>query len=369
LEARRYVGRKFLVAGKSGLNLTNAESIETFQDRYSGPKERWSQLLGDFDNTALRAWAGELGFETFVSAGGKVFPKPMKAGPLLRAWMQRLAGLGVSFRFNSRIISIEQGNLTLEGGEKLFFDAAVLAFGGGSWPATGSDGFWRDMFNHQLSIGIAPFVPANCGWMVDWPESLLAEAEGLPLKNIVARCEDSSQKPIRVAGELLITRHGLEGGPIYHLGPVLRAVAKPVLVLDLKPDLSPDEVKDRLSTVRKNFVREAQRRLHLSDAAVALLRHLPNLGPWRDNQVLAGAIKHCQIPLQGPRPLEEAISTAGGVLWEELDENLMLKKLPGVFLAGEMIDWEAPTGGFLLQGCFATGKRAALGALAFVSGR
>ncbi len=354
------MGRKFLVAGKSGLNLTNAESIETFQERYSGPKERWAQILGDFDNTALRAWAGELGFETFVSAGGKVFPDSMKSGPLLRAWMQRLAGLGVIFRFNSRVTGIEAGSLTLAGGEKLFFNAAVLAFGGASWPQTGSDGSWRDLFTAH-GIGIAPFAPANCGWMVDWPKRLLAEAEGLPLKNIVACCGEISR-----AGELMITRHGLEGGPIYHLGPALRSVANPVLTLDLKPDLSLDQVKDRLFLVRKNFIREAGRRLNLSDAAVALLKHLRHLGPWRDYRVLAESIKNCEIPLLGPRPLEEAISTAGGVTWEELDQNLMVKKLPGVFLAGEMIDWDAPTGGYLFQACFATGHQAALGALAFI---
>ncbi|MDF1811650.1 MAG: TIGR03862 family flavoprotein [Verrucomicrobiales bacterium] len=361
LEAKRYVGRKFLVAGKSGLNLTNAESPTTFAEKYTGsaPANRWQAILGEFCNDDLRAWAGDLGFETFESSGGKVFPRPMKTAPLLRAWMKRLDSLGVKFRFKANVHSLEPGQLTLDSGEHIAFDAAVLAFGGASWPSTGSDGTWLDLLAPH-GVAIAPFQPANCGWQVNWPAELIEVADGLPLKNVVARCGTSS-----VAGELMVTRYGLEGGPVYHLGPVLRGMEQPEIFLDLKPEISLEEVKKRLCPVKKNFVREARRRLRISNAGAALLKYLPNLGPWKDPEHLATVIKNCPVALTGPRPIAEAISSAGGIVWGELDRQLMLKKIPGVFVAGEMIDWEAPTGGYLLQGCFATGTIAGKGASAF----
>lgn len=363
LEGKRYVGRKLLVAGKSGLNLTNDEALESFVAKYSGPADRWRKLIGEFSNNDLRKWAAGLGFETFVSSGGKVFPQPMKAAPLLRAWIKRLRDLEVDLRFNSRVVCIDERLVHLQNGDSIPFDALILAFGGASWPSTGSDGSWADLFApHQVAL--TPFEAANCGWEVDWPESMIPDIEGKPLKNIVGSTPGHS-----CPGEITLTKYGIEGGPIYHLGPDLRKMEDPVITLDLKPTLSLDEVESRMSAVKKNYVREAKRRLKLCDAATALLKNLPQLGPWSDGGSIAGAIKALPIPLKGPRPIAEAISTAGGVAWSELDDSLMVSRLPGVFVAGEMIDWEAPTGGYLLQGCFATGERAAKGAIKFAESR
>ena len=374
LEAKRFVGRKFLVAGKSGLNLTNAESLPLFLDRFSDPKDRWVDLLDDFDNVAIRKWAEGLGFETFESAGGKVFPRPMKSAPLLRKWLARLQDdeeRQVELRFNARLQSIEVEPsdtgpvLILDSGEKIAANAVVLAFGGASWASTGSDGSWTEILAPH-GIELTPFEPANCGWEVDWPREFLELAEGQPLKNVVVSTPDNQHSR---AGELSITRYGLEGGPIYHLGPVLRSMMPtPEIQIDFKPILSLEAVEEKLRSVKKNYVREAKRRLNLGDAAAALLKTHPGLGPWKDPRTLAEAIKRCPIQLSGPRPIDEAISTAGGVKWQELTTDLMLKKLPGVFIAGEMIDWEAPTGGYLLQGCFATGQRAGRGAVNYAMG-
>ena len=360
-DASRSVGRKFLVAGKSGLNLTNSEEFEGFLARYRGhnlPDQLWRKILGGFDNRALQAWAAELGVETCAAPGGKVFPVSMKAAPLLRAWVRRLRSLGVAFHVNHRLEDLASGHPlhlsfeTAEGTRQTVCSAIVLALGGGSWPQTGSTGSWQEILRKH-SIEVVPLRAANCGWEVDWPAGVLDEAEGKPLKNIALHAGSQS-----AWGELVLTRYGLEGSPIYHLGPILREMDRPSVTLDLKPSLTLEEVTGRLARVSSNYVREARRRLKLGKAAASLLRHLPHLGPWDSPANIAAAIKACQIPLVRPRPLAEAISTAGGVAWSELDENLMLRNLPGVFVSGEMIDWEAPTGGYLLQACFATGGHA-----------
>lgn len=365
LDAQRSVGRKFLVAGKSGLNLTHHEDPERFLARYDGgdlPRDQWRRILARFDPEQLRAWALLLGIESFVASSGKVFPRSMKAAPLLRAWIRRLRELGVEFAMRHRLHALEALPLrlrfaTADGERVVEPDAAILALGGASWPQTGSDGRWVEILEAH-GIAVSPLNPANCGWQVDWPASFLAEAEGKPLKNIVLSCQGAAYR-----GEVVITKYGLEGGPLYHLGPVLRDLPSPMITLDLKPDLSLDEVRRRLRTVRSNYVREARRRLNLGEVAVSLLRHLPNLGPWRDPDSLARTVKACPLPLGAPRPLAEAISTAGGVAWSALDEDLMLRSIPGLFVAGEMIDWEAPTGGYLMQGCFASGDLAARSAV------
>lgn len=367
-EAMRSVGRKFLVAGKSGLNLTNDEDWEAFLMRYSGtefPVLLWKEILSDFDNRAIRQWASGLGIETFVASSGKVFPVPVsgtiKAAPLLRRWVERLRALGVSFQTGHRWAEIDAaGNLTFRHGTDRVnpqHDATILALGGASWPQTGSTGTWVEILNSK-GIEVTPLSSANCGWEVDWPNELLAEAEGLPLKNLELFAGGTSRR-----GELVITRYGLEGGPVYHLGPALRALAVPELVVDFKPDLTVEELTERLGPVKRNFVREAGRRWKLDPAVGALLKYLPDRGPWKSAEQLAREVKRCRIPLTGPRPIAEAISSAGGVSWSELDEGLMLKKIPGVFVAGEMIDWDAPTGGYLMQGCFATGSRAGKSAI------
>jgi uncharacterized flavoprotein (TIGR03862 family) len=359
-DAMPSVGRKFLVAGKSGLNLTNDEAPERFLARYSGsglPTQEWRARFEAFDNIALRAWAGSLGIPTFVSAGGKVFPQSMKAAPLLRAWVARLRELGVNFRMRHRWTGIgPSGSLefdTPDGRHTAHPDATILALGGASWPQTGSTGAWVDALAQQ-GIEITPLEPANVGWESDWPAEILAAAEGAPLKNIALHCGGQHS-----LGELVITSYGLEGAPLYRLVPLLRIAPQPAVEIDFKPSLSESQIGSRLGHVRRNFVREASRRLNLCPATAALLKYLPDRGPWTSSAQLAHEIKHCRIPLTRPRPIEEAISTAGGVAWPGLDPDLMLLKLPGVFLAGEMIDWEAPTGGYLIQACFTTATHAA----------
>jgi uncharacterized flavoprotein (TIGR03862 family) len=238
-------------------------------------------------------------------------------------------------------------------------DAVILALGGGSWPETGSTGAWTSILE-QLGVAIAPLQPANCGWEHPWPAAFLATAEGRPLKSIVARAG-----AMEARGELLITRYGLEGGAIYQLGPALRALPTPELIIDLKPASTVAQLVAKLGPIQRNFLAEARARWRLSDAAHAVLAHSAPEGAAASAESLAQAAKRCILRLAGPRPLGEAISSAGGVCWSELDAQLMLRRWPGIFLAGEMIDWEAPTGGYLLQGCFATGTRAARSALAW----
>ncbi|MBL4771194.1 MAG: TIGR03862 family flavoprotein [Planctomycetes bacterium] len=369
-EGQRSVGRKFLVAGKSGLNLTHSEEFEDFLTRYSGPglpKDLWREVIAGFDSKDLREWASELGIETFVSGAGKVLPLPvdgrMRSTPLLRRWILRLRDEDVEFKTEhiwkgmgpGRQLQFQCGDET----RSYDFDAVVLALGGASWPRTGSDGTWVEVLV-KLGVQVAPLVGSNCGWECDWPAALLEAAEGLPLKNLRLYAGDCSSR-----GELVITRYGLEGAPIYRLGPALRAMDKPEVVIDFKPDQSTQQLLERFGRVQRNFVREARRRLKLDVGTAALLGYLPDRGPWRSTEQIVNEIKQCRIPLKGPRPVAEAISSAGGVTWAELDAGLMLKNLPGVFVVGEMIDWDAPTGGFLLQACFSTATHAARAALAW----
>ena len=371
-DAMRSVGRKLLVAGKSGLNLTFASDFEDFLEQYRGtdfPVDLWRSILAEFDSTALRNWAADLGIETFVARSGKVFPVPVdgkiRAAPLLRRWIEKLRRLGVVFKTRHRWTGFDrEGRITFRHGDQIVtrqHDVVILALGGASWPQTGSDGSWVEILEN-CGVKISPLTAANCGWEVDWPPALRDEAEGLPVKNLLLRIGDGSMNR---RGELMITGYGLEGGPIYHLGPALRSMSEPEVVLDFKPDRSIEELVRRMGATKRNFVREARRRWKLDPATAALLKYLPDRGPWRSAEKLAREVKHCRIPLVRPRPITEAISTAGGVAWSEVDDGLMLKKLPGVFVAGEMLDWEAPTGGYLLQGCFASGDRAGHAAVGF----
>jgi len=354
------VGRKFLVAGKGGLNLTHGEDPKNFASRYSGADQAagfWPGILREFGPAEMRQWAADLGIETFQAGSGRVYPTAMKAAPLLRRWVLRLRELGVRFEMNQRWISLVPGSphyLGFSNNKIMAADAVILALGGGSWPQTGSDGGWTSILT-TLGITCQPLVAANCGWECAWPEELLAMAEGQPLKNLHVSAADHL-----AVGELLVTRYGLEGGAIYQLGSALRAMPEPAIAIDFKPAHSHQQLVAKMQSVRRNFLTEARVRWKLSAAAHAIL----DRQPWHEVAALAREVKHCVVPLLGPRPIAEAISSAGGVCWSELDSNLMLKKLPGVFVAGEMIDWEAPTGGYLLQGCFATATRAAHGALA-----
>ncbi len=355
-DGQRSVGRKFLIAGRGGLNLTHGEAAENFPARYVDEPERWRDLLGEFGPDGLRTWAEELGVESYVGTSGRVFPRGQKAAELLRAWLRRLRAGGVEFRVSARFVGLTRDDSHWRAefetnGDKSSVTAGtiILALGGASWPETGSDGTWPAILSAH-GVDVAPWVPANCGWEVEWPPELLARAEGLPLKNLTVRAGHES-----VSGELLITRHGLEGGAIYRLGRTLRSVKEPRLEIDFKPQLTAETMRERVANLPN--ARDWFRAWKISAAATALLETVyPN--DCSDCEQLIARVKNFTLPLRGPRPIAEAISSAGGVCWSELDESLMLRKLPGVFVAGEMIDWEAPTGGYLLQGCFTTGTRA-----------
>jgi uncharacterized flavoprotein (TIGR03862 family) len=364
-DAKPSVGRKFLVAGKGGLNLTHGEDAERFVTHYDGPDQPagiWRGLLADFDSAALREWAAGLGVETFQATSGRVYPTALKAAPLLRRWIARLKSHGVCFEMNHRWCGLAPGcpqRLEFSNGAKFATDAVIFALGGGSWPQTGSDGGWLRVFK-SLGIACDPLVAANCGWEHAWSPEVLAAAEGRPLKNLVVRAGASS-----VAGELLVTRYGIEGGAIYQLGAALRAMTDPAIAIDFKPAFTHARLIAKMESVRRDFLNEARIRWRLGEAATAILGRKS----WHDSESLAREVKHCVIPLTGPRPLDEAISSAGGVCWRELNGNLMLRSFPGVFVAGEMINWEAPTGGYLMQGCFATGTRAGRAAAAWLAAR
>ena len=353
------VGRKFLVAGRGGLNLTHSEPVENFPARYGDSTERWPKLLADFSPGDLRAWAEGLGIETFVGTSGRVFPTTKQSAPLLRRWIERLRKQGVSFRPRHGLAGfsrIENGEwevnfTTPKGVATLRARAVIFALGGASWPQTGSDGGWVRLFT-EAGIAVTPLVPANCGYEVDWPPEFLAQADGLPLKNIVVRVGADS-----VAGELLVTKYGLEGGALYQLGRALRAMARPEIEIDLKPAFTVEQLTGKIRHAKgAHLLDQAFRAWRLSRAAAGLLQLR---APFASAADLATLAKVYPLALRGPRPIEEAISTAGGVSWDELDDHLMLKRQPGIFCAGEMIDWDAPTGGYLIQGCLSTATRAA----------
>ena len=356
-DAKPSVGRKFLVAGKSGLNITNSADFEPFVAQYSGkdlPVATWRKVIQEFDNTAMGEWALSLGITTFATAGGKVFPETKKSAPILRRWVQRLREMGVDFQMNNRWLDLQKKGesieLEMECPEGVFnqdFDAVILAMGGGSWPKTGSNGKWVTILEKH-GIAVEKLQSVNCGWECDWTDETREKSEGCPLHNIHVRVGEELH-----VGELMITRYGLEGTPIYALGRTLRTMDAPEIVIDFKPTFTVERLVLKMESARKDFFKEAQLRWKLSKGACAIIQQLH--GEFDSAQALAEVVKSCRIPLSGARPLEEVISTSGGVSWNELDEQLMLKQLPGVYCAGEMIDWEAPTGGYLMQGCFATG--------------
>jgi len=358
--------RKFLLAGRGGLNLTHAEPLGAFLDRYGPAAERLGAAIAAFTPSALRAWAGELGEETFVGSSGRVFPKSFKATPLLRAWLRRLDGLGVTLRSRRRLIGLERGGRLRfagpDGEEEATAEAVVLALGGASWPRLGADGGWVDWLG-AAGVGVAPLKPANCGFRVAWSAHLIDRFAGAPLKAIALSHAGRSLR-----GEAMIDRDGIEGGAVYALSAALRdAIARDggaTLTIDLKPDLGVEALAARLRRRQGESTSTLLRRAGLTPAAIALAREA---GPLPDTaDALAARVKQVEIRLTAPAPIERAISSAGGVKWSEIDEAFMLKQLPGVFVAGEMIDWEAPTGGYLLQACFATGRAAGVGAAEWV---
>lgn len=365
------VARKFLMAGRGGLNLTHSEALAPFLDRYDAPaRARISGWLDAFSPADLTAWVEGLGQTTFVGSSGRVFPKAMKASPLLRAWLARLEGLGVEIRTRSRWTGWKDGALSFDTpeGERLERpDAVVLALGGASWARLGSDAAWVPALE-EAGAAVAPFLPANVGFDLAWSPLFRERFAGQPLKGIAL-----SHAGRAVRGEAMIAAYGIEGGAIYALSADLRdAVARDgsaALTLDLRPDQSQEALTRRLSRPRgkdslSNWLRKAA---HLDPSALALLREAGSVPT--EPALLAARIKGVPLTLTGVQDLSRAISSAGGVTLDAVDERLMLKSRPGVFLAGEMLDWEAPTGGYLLQASFASGVVAAQGAVDWLEAR
>ena len=360
-------GRKFLMAGRGGLNLTHSEDFDRFAERYGAAGPVLRPMLEGFTPADLVAWAEGLGQETFVGASGRVFPKVMKASPLLRAWLTRLEGQGVSLRTQAEWLGWDaDGALmfrTANGPEVVRPRVTILALGGASWARLGSDGAWTPLLSAK-GAGLAPFQAANCGFDVAWSTVFRDRFAGEPLKNVALRQGEAEGR-----GDAMIAGYGLEGGAVYALGAAPReaigAEGRAVVEIDLRPDIPIETLTARLSRPRggqslANFLRKAA---HLSPVEVNLLREAHGLDLPAEPSALAAAIKAAPIVLTAVQPLDRAISSAGGVTLDSLD-GLELKAAPGVFVAGEMLDWEAPTGGYLLQACFATGVAAARQVLA-----
>jgi uncharacterized flavoprotein (TIGR03862 family) len=370
-------GRKLLLAGRGGLNLTHSEDLERFLMRYREAAPRLRAAIEAFSPDRLRAWCEELGQETFVGTSGRVFPKAMKSSPLLRAWLTRLASLNVAYCPRHRWAGWDaDGQLLFDspaGSVRAAPDAAIFALGGASWPRLGSDGHWTTLFAAR-GIAITPLKPSNCGFAADFSDLFRARFEGQPLQGIELHFDGAS-----VRGEASITKLGLEGGPVYALSAPLRdaiaSMGEAVLVIDLRPGISAPDLERALTRPRgkqslSNFLRKAAK---LPPVAIALLQEaalqrgtpLSSMSP----EALASLIKAVPIRLTATAGIERAISTAGGIPFAELDGRFMLHRLPGIFAAGEMVDWEAPTGGYLLQACFSTGIASAKGAIEWLKSR
>jgi uncharacterized flavoprotein (TIGR03862 family) len=374
-DAMPSVGRKFLMAGRGGLNLTHSEPLGTFLPRYREAAPKLAPAIESFPPERLRAWCEELGQPTFVGSSGRIFPKALKASPLLRAWLRRLDASGVKFSMRHRWTGWDDGGRLLfqtpEGESAVEARATVLALGGASWPRLGSDGGWVKTLQAK-GVKVSPVKPANCGFTVNWSDIFRDRFEGVPLKGTALSFAGRS-----VRGEAVITRDGIEGGAVYALSAELReailASGEATLHVALRPDISAGDLIKRLSAPRgkqtlSNWLRKAAQ---LSPVAIGLLQEaaisssvsLASLPAEK----LAGLINDVPIRLTGIASIARAISSAGGIAFDELDAEFMLRGLPGIFVAGEMLDWEAPTGGYLLQACFATGFAAGKGALKWLS--
>ncbi len=365
------LGRKFLMAGKSGLNLTHSEPFEKFVARYGSRKGEVEKWLMDFTPDDLREWARGLGIETFVGTSGRVFPVGMKASPLLRAWLKRLDAAGVHFHLRHRWNGVIAQAAVLGGWDLEFetpdgiktvqADAVILALGGGSWRRLGSDGAWVHWLS-QAGVKVEALKPSNCGFDVEWSSFFKEKFDGHPIKSVVLTFESFHQQ-----GEFIVTKEGVEGSLIYAASALMRdeilASGKAVMKLDLAPDKTEAQLFEKLSKPRgsRSMASHLEKAVGMKGVKAGLLREFVPKDEFTNMERLAFYIKNLSVPLIATRPLDEAISTAGGVTFESLDENLMLKKLPGVFCAGEMLDWEAPTGGYLLTACFASGRWAGMG--------
>jgi uncharacterized flavoprotein (TIGR03862 family) len=353
------VGRKLLMAGRGGLNLTHSEPLDAFVTRYGATDPRLTTAVQAFPPDALRAWAEGLGQDLFTGSSGRVFPKAMKASPLLRAWLARLAAQGVRFDLRRRWHGFaDDGALLFDGMAPVPVDGVVLALGGASWPRLGSDGGWTAILAAK-GVDVAPLKPANSGVMIGWTEIFRERFAGTPLKSVAIRALGRVSR-----GDAVISAYGLEGGAIYGLSSALRDAGPSTITVDLRPDLSEAAVAEKLRMLRPrdSLSNGLRRTLSLAPVAMNMLREgqfdLP-----RDPVTLAALIKALPLRVTGVQGLDRAISSAGGIAWDEVDDRFMLRRLPGVFAAGEMLDWEAPTGGYLLQACMATGAAAARGLL------
>jgi uncharacterized flavoprotein (TIGR03862 family) len=373
-DAMPSAGRKFLMAGRGGLNLTHSEALLEFLTRYGAAKSHLAPAIESFPPDALRAWSEALGQPTFVGSSGRVFPESFKASPLLRAWLRRLDAMGVKFELRHRWTGWDQnGKLlfqTVDGQHVVDASATVLALGGASWPRLGSDGGWVETLVAR-GVSVAPLLPSNCAFGVQWSPVFRERHAGCPLKGIALRFGGST-----VRGEIVLTQTGIEGSPVYALSAPLReeirAHGSAVLFVALRPDMSTPELTARLSAPRgkSSLATHLRKKLNLTPAGIGLMQEAAlalgdplTLMPMHE---LAVNVNSIPVLLISIAPIGRAISTAGGISFNELDADFMIRRLPGVFAAGEMLDWEAPTGGYLLQASFATGAAAGRGALKYL---
>lgn len=363
-DAMPTVSRKFLLAGKSGLNITHSEDYARFVTRFGAASEHLRPALDGFTPEDVQAWAAELGTETFTGSSGRVFPKAMKASPLLRAWLRRLEAQGVTILTRHRWTGFTGNAFTFEtpaGIKTVECDAALLALGGASWPKLGSDGAWASWLADK-GVEIDVLRPANCGFDVDWDDGFKERFAGVPVKSVTATSGAGT-----FSGEFVITQDGIEGSLVYahaaSLRDQLQEQGSASLVLDLAPGRSAEKLARDLARQdsKASFANRVRKGAGIEGVKIALLRKFADAADLSDPQRLARLIKALPLVVVRPRPITEAISSAGGIRWSAIDDTYMLKALPGVFVAGEMLDWEAPTGGYLLTACFATGRAAAHG--------
>jgi len=374
-EGKGSVGRKFLIAGKGGLNLTHSEPRPRFDARYRNRAREVGNWLDAFDGDALREWARGLGVDTYVGTSGRVFPMDRKAAPLLRGWVRRLKEAGVQFHVHHRWLGWNDAGAlrfaTPDAEVRINAEATILALGGGSWPQLGSDGAWVVTLAAR-GIEIAPLQPANCGFDIGWSEYLAKRHAGAPLKPVIAHWHDAAGIEHALQGECVLTESGIEGSVVYAISADLRdAIARDgdtILHLDLVPGRDIERLQRDLAKPRngRSMAEHLRRQASVDGAKAALLHEVLDRDALPDMGRVAAALKRLPLRLLRPRPMAEAISTAGGVRLDALDDALMLRRLPGVFCAGEMMDWEAPTGGYLLTACFASGLRAGRGAAAWL---
>ncbi|MDC8756712.1 TIGR03862 family flavoprotein [Janthinobacterium fluminis] len=374
-DAMPSVGRKFLLAGRGGMNITHAEPYEEFVTRYGKQGASLRPMLDAFGPDSVRAWVHGLGVDTFVGSSGRVFPTDMKAAPLLRAWLHRLRESGVAFHMRHRWTGWRGRDLlfaTADGERSAPADAVILALGGASWARLGSDGAWVPLLRDR-GVAVAPLQPANCGFDTGWSEHFSSRYAGHPLTTVAITSKGADGQTLRKQGQFVVTAGGVEGSLIYALSAALReqiaADGSALIHLDLLPDWSRERVADELDRPRgaRSLSSHLQSRLGIKGVKSGLLRECLGAQAFADPAALAEAVKMLPLRLLRPRPIDEAISSAGGVRFDGLDA-LMLKAMPGVFAAGEMLDWEAPTGGYLLTACLASGRAAGAGALAWLAG-